>query len=141
MSFNEVFATFGGTSNAWLENDHWVVLTRPKQVTLGSSILMAKRSLLLIGELTDEELLAFGEMCRQVEERLRKHFAFDKINYLMLGMRDPQLHFHVLPRYAKDRQFAGRTWTDSAWPNPPDLNVVLDDPVAVAEIRQKLSVA
>jgi diadenosine tetraphosphate (Ap4A) HIT family hydrolase len=31
------------------------------------------------------------------------------------------VHFHVLPRYAQVRHFAGQAFSDPAWPNAPDL--------------------
>jgi diadenosine tetraphosphate (Ap4A) HIT family hydrolase len=36
-------------------------------------------------------------------------------------MVDPDVHFHVLPRYAQVRHFAGQAFSDPAWPNAPDL--------------------
>ncbi|MNC89705.1 hypothetical protein D3C83_56830 [compost metagenome] len=45
----------------------------------------------------------------------------DKINWLLLMMVDPDVHFHVLPRYSGARQFAGMTFTDPGWPAAPDL--------------------
>lgn len=139
MSFDVVFASFGGAANVWFENDLWTVLARPKQVTLGSSILLPKRSILRIGELTNAELIAFGGACGQLEDRLANRFAFDKINYLMLAMKDPLLHFHVIPRYSSERHFDGRTWLDTSWPKPPDMTVFVDDAAAVAAVRKCLS--
>ena len=47
--------------------------------------------------------------------------AYEKINYLMLMMVDPHVHFHVFPRYAGSRMIEDVTVDDSAWPGPPDL--------------------
>lgn len=138
MSFEEVFATFGGVGNVWLENEQWVVLIRPKQVTLGSSVLMLKRSALTIADLLDEELLTFGAICRSMESKLKSAFAFDKINYLMLAMKDPHLHFHVIPRYATERQLFGVAWHDAGWPKPPNLETFLDTPYLVEQVRDLL---
>ncbi len=55
-----------------------------------------------------------------VEIGLKAAFSYDKINYLMLMMVDPHVHFHVIPRYAATREFAGATWQDKNWPKPPD---------------------
>ena len=51
-------------------------------------------------------------------------FGFERINYLMLMMVDPDVHFHVLPRYGSARTFAGVTFEDAGWPGPPRLDVV-----------------
>src|SRR3546814_9403513 len=45
----------------------------------------------------------------------------DLINYLMLMMVDPHVHFHVLPRYDGERSGAGLTVADAGWPAQPDL--------------------
>ena len=37
----------------------------------------------------------------------------------MLMMVDPDVHFHVLPRYAQSRSFAGLEFRDHGWPGPP----------------------
>jgi len=37
----------------------------------------------------------------------------------MLMMVDPDVHFHVLPRYENPREFGGRTHNDRFWPKPP----------------------
>jgi diadenosine tetraphosphate (Ap4A) HIT family hydrolase len=36
-------------------------------------------------------------------------------------MVDPDVHFHVLPRYQASREFSGGRFEDPAWPGPPDL--------------------
>ena len=52
---------------------------------------------------------------------LRGFVAYEKINYLMLMMVDPDVHFHVLPRYQAPRTFGGATFPDTGWPGPPAL--------------------
>jgi diadenosine tetraphosphate (Ap4A) HIT family hydrolase len=48
----------------------------------------------------------------------------------MLMMVDPNVHFHVIPRYAGSRSLGGIAFADSGWPGPPDLKsaVALDAP-------------
>ncbi|MEO8175528.1 MAG: HIT family protein, partial [Sphingomicrobium sp.] len=36
-------------------------------------------------------------------------------------MVDPNVHFHVFPRYSGERQWDGLTFADQGWPGPPDL--------------------
>jgi diadenosine tetraphosphate (Ap4A) HIT family hydrolase len=57
----------------------------------------------------------------------------------MLMMVDPDVHFHVLPRYSGARDFAGTRFADDGWPGPPKLEpaVVLDDPLRDA-LRARL---
>jgi len=36
-------------------------------------------------------------------------------------MVDPDVHFHVIPRYPGARSFMGADYCDAGWPGPPDL--------------------
>jgi len=54
-------------------------------------------------------------------------------------MVDPNVHFHVIPRYDGSRSFAGMDVADAGWPGPPDLKsaAALDD-AAVARMKNAL---
>ena len=67
---------------------------------------------------------AFDEMrgcVRDIEFTLKKLFEYDKINYLMLMMVDPHVHYHVIPRYEQAPVFKDMTCQDTGWPGQPDL--------------------
>ena len=59
---------------------------------------------------------------------LRGFVAYERINYLMLMMVDPDVHFHVIPRYDGSRSFGALAFADAGWPGPPALEpaVALD---------------
>jgi diadenosine tetraphosphate (Ap4A) HIT family hydrolase len=59
---------------------------------------------------------------RHIEEGLKGFRSYDKINYLMLMMVDPHVHFHVLPRYRAKQEFHGVIIPDEGWPAAPDLS-------------------
>ena len=42
----------------------------------------------------------------------------------MLMMTDPHVHFHVLPRYASERELDGCQFVDAAWPKAPSVAAV-----------------
>ena len=138
---NETARKFGHPDTLLHELDHWAVLLRPAQVTLGSLVLLCKEPAArfsAIGSAASGELVT---AVSHVERVLGDAFAFDKINYLMLMMVDPDVHFHVIPRYAEERSFAGRAHVDPFWPGPPDVTRALDlDDAAkarlVAELRE-----
>ena len=44
----------------------------------------------------------------------------------MLMMVDPDVHFHVIPRYGEMRDFDGVTFVDRGWPAQPDLGAPHD---------------
>jgi diadenosine tetraphosphate (Ap4A) HIT family hydrolase len=69
-------------------------------------------------------------------------FKPDKLNYLMLMMVDPDVHFHVLPRYDSAREFAGRSHSDRFWPKPVDLTQPVEADAALTEaVRDVLRAA
>ena len=115
------------------EYEHWVVLFREKQVTVGSVIIMSKQLKARgLGELPVEAWTQFGEVCRDVEAMITRVFGAEKFNYLALMMVDPEVHFHVIPRYSKPVRFAGLEFIDADWPKATQ-RVALDIP---EEIRR-----
>lgn len=100
------------------EYTHWVVLFREKQVTIGSLIIMSKQfDRESLGDVSAESWAEFGAVCKDIEEILRRTFGAEKFNYLALMMYDPEVHFHVIPRYSHPVNFAGQEFIDPDWPN------------------------
>lgn len=137
----DIFDKFGGEGARVVAGDHWVAQVRPKQATLGACVLILRRHATSLSGLSEAELAGFGRAVDELERRLRSAFDYDKINYLMLMMVDPHLHFHVLPRYAKARSFGGFEWADPGWPKHPDLQHGIDDPRAVQAVVRALGAA
>lgn len=94
----------------------WIVLFRYRQVTIGSVIIMSKSDKQQLGDLTAEQWSGFAEVSREVESWLRKAFGAEKFNYLALMMKDPEVHFHVIPRYSQPVEFNGKAYVDPDWP-------------------------
>jgi diadenosine tetraphosphate (Ap4A) HIT family hydrolase len=118
---NETMKKFGYPDALVRDYAQWCVLLRPAQVTLGALVLVDKSEVRAFSSLDAE---AFGELApvvRDIETGLRKFSEFEKINYLMLMMVDPNVHFHVLPRYSGTRTFNGILFEDRGWPGSPDL--------------------
>ena len=99
----------------------WSWSVRPAQTTLGCGILSLNRYAAQFGEVTAAEMAELAELVRKIERAVQSAFGYDIINYLMLMMVDHQVHFHVVPRYAGSRQFAGLDWLDHGWPAFPAL--------------------
>ena len=120
------------------EFEHWLWSVRAVQSTVGAGVLSLKRYAERFGEVTAEEAAELSAAAASIEATLQKACSPDKFNYLMLMMVDPHVHFHVLPRYADERTFAGREWKDEGWPGIP---VVGGDPApdeVLGEIRDRL---
>ncbi|HLE81810.1 MAG TPA: HIT family protein, partial [Dehalococcoidia bacterium] len=94
------------------EFEHWLWSVRPVQATLGAGVLSLKRYAEKFSDLSERETGELARVVTVIEKTLSEAFHYDKINYLMLMMVDPHVHFHVIPRYASARSFAGREWPD-----------------------------
>lgn len=112
---------FGYPRTLLHQGSHWAVLVRPAQPTLGSLILCAMGEETSYGDLSREAIVEQGELVTCIERVLRQFSDFERINYLMLMMVDPHVHFHVLPRYSGERIFQEQPFPDRGWPALPDL--------------------
>lgn len=118
---NSTILTFGYPDTLLREYEHWVVLLRPKQATLGALILACKGEARAFPDIPPPAFAELSQVTREIEATLRSAFACDKLNYLMLMMVDPEVHFHVLPRYASEREYGGVRFSDPGWPKVPNL--------------------
>jgi len=134
---NATIEKFGYPATLVRDYVHWVLLVRPAQVTAGSLILAAKSDATAYGDLPASAFTEQGAIVAELEQKLRQVINMDKINYLMLMMVDPHVHFHIIPRYRGQRSFAGLTLTDHGWPGPPDLKsaVELDSDAVVLAVE------
>ena len=117
---------FGHPDTLLAEFEHWVVLLRPAQVTLGSLVLLCTDAAERFGDISAEASSELKIATSRIERVLASAFAYDKINYLMLMMVDPDVHFHVIPRYEGARDYAGVNFGDGDWPGPPDVTSRLE---------------
>ncbi|MFA5015494.1 MAG: HIT family protein [Actinomycetota bacterium] len=124
------------------EFKHWVVLFRDKQVTIGSVIIMSKQlDKESLGGVSVEAWSEFGRVCMFVETTIKDAFGANKFNYLALMMYDPEVHFHVVPRYSEPVQFMGKDFVDPDWPDATKrVAMDLGDDVLRA-IKEKLLLA
>lgn len=125
---NDTIRKFGWPATLVREFDHWLVLARPAQPALGSLVLAAKSDALAFGDLPAEAHAELKQVTSAIEAALGKAVSYAKLNYLMLMMVDPHVHFHVIPRYEGVREWNGREFVDVGWPKVPDLGhaVALD---------------
>jgi diadenosine tetraphosphate (Ap4A) HIT family hydrolase len=137
---NPTMDKFGCPATLLRELEHWVILLRPEQVTLGSLVLAAKGDATAYSALPPEAFAEQGEAVRLIERALAAFVTFEKINYLMLMMVDPNPHFHVLPRYSTPRSWGGIAFPDAGWPKVPRLDAaVLLDEARIARLAAELS--
>jgi len=123
---NATAVSFGFPESQIAETRSWRVLVRPKQPTFGALVLICKDEATAFSEITVEAFADLQVAVQAIEHMLRKTVKYNKINYLMLMMVDPDVHFHVIPRYEGQRVYDGVTFPDAGWPGPPALATAVD---------------
>jgi len=118
---NSTIQRFGHPATLIADYGHWVVLLRPAQPTLGSLILASKSEAMSFSDLPQEAFAELQRAVADIEQALAAAVRFEKINYLMLMMVDPHVHFHVIPRYEGEREACGVGVPDAGWPKVPAL--------------------
>ena len=118
---NETIARFGYPATLVADYRHWVVLLRPAQPTLGSLVLAAKSEARAFSALDPAAFAELGRVVADIEAALGERVAYARINYLMLMMVDPHVHYHVIPRYDGERAAEGLSIADTGWPKLPVL--------------------
>ena len=117
----KTLAKFGYPESLIKEYNNWYLLLRPEQATIGSLILITKFGEEKYSGISKEGFAEFEQIVKEIESVLSDCFAYDKINYLMLMMVDPDVHFHIIPRYSHDIYFEKEKFTDFGWPALPNL--------------------
>ena len=123
---NQTMTRFGYPDTLIQAYDHWVVLLREQQVTLGSMILCSRSEATAFSDLQAGAFEQLQTVVKDIERSAAAAFQYEKINYLMLMMSDPNVHFHVIPRYSTARSACGLTLSDPGWPAAPNLKESYD---------------
>jgi diadenosine tetraphosphate (Ap4A) HIT family hydrolase len=124
---------FAVADNKIASSDKWFAVLRPKQVTLGALVLIPNRGIDDFDGLEPEEAFDFFRLVARCQAVLRLSFQPDRFNVVAAMMKDPFVHFHLIPRYADMREFGGAVWTDESWPDLIDFRAAApDSPVRAA---------
>ena len=118
---NVTIEKFGWPATLIAEFDHWLVLLRPAQPTLGSLVLAARSDATAFAGLPGEAHAELKRVTGAIEAALARFTGYARLNYLMLMMVDPHVHFHVIPRYEGAREWGGVAFPDAGWPALPQL--------------------
>ena len=121
---NQTMKKFGYPDTLIREYSCWSVQLRPKQATLGSLVAICNEPVRSFGQLSGEAFVELKQVTAETEAALGTCFGYAKLNYLMLMMTDPDVHFHVLPRYPEAQRFCGTSFADPGWPGPPDIRFI-----------------
>ena len=123
---NQTTQKFGYPATLIADYRHWVVLLRPAQPTLGSLVLAEKSDALAFAEIPAASFAELAGVVSDIETVLRARVQYQKVNYMMLMMVDPNVHFHVIPRYEGTRDWEGVSFPDKGWPKPPALGEAVE---------------
>lgn len=126
---NTTMIKFGYPQTQVAETAHWSIQARPQQPTLGSLVLVCREDVTAFSEISAGAFADLQRAVTGIERMLQSFTSYQRINYLMLMMVDPNVHFHVFPRYEGTRDFEGTAFADAGWPGPPRL----DQAVSVSE--------
>ena len=97
--------------------EHWHVVVRGKQATLGDVTFVLRRTVSSLGEVTRDEMGELPEAIRWFEGAVDALFAPDRIDYSVMLTHDPHVHLDAFPRYSRAVERYDRTWTDAQWPD------------------------
>lgn len=114
------------------EYNFWKVELHGNQCYLGRCIIMLKRHLEDLFDISEEERNELFEIGKVLRNAQIKAFDADMVNYSSLGNETRHLHIHVIPRYKSPREFAGVTFKDENWghnPSPYNKNFKVSDEV------------
>src|SRR3569833_2272556 len=125
---NSTIEKFGYPETLLEGYEHWVVLLRQRQTTLGAMVLVCKEEAKSFADISPAAFAELKMVLKELETTVRDVLACQKFNYLMLMMVDPHVHFHVLPRYEKTRMFDGIDFQDVSWPKAPDMQFTNEVP-------------
>ena len=94
-------------------SDFWTLVLNDNQATLGRVFFALRRHETDVAALSEAEVLSLWAFVRETKTALTALFAPDHFNYLFLMNLTPHVHFHIFPRYAEQRAFAGQAFTDT----------------------------
>lgn len=112
----EFMNKFKPKENKIKEFENWIVVIREKQVTLGASVILLKRQISSLSEMTEAEAKEFPKVIKWYEEKCRKCYGAEKFNYVVAMMKDNFVHYHGFPRYSFVINMYGKEWRDEDWP-------------------------
>lgn len=118
------------------ESKHWIWSMRWGQPTLGCGVLSLKRHAYELNELLPEESEDMAHIVKVIEQTSKDTFGYEIMNYLMLMMFDKHVHYHVIPRYSKEKEFEGKKYLDKGWPYIPNLVTEREEAQTLLKIKE-----
>ena len=109
----------GGYGDIIHQTDYWMVFLAPSQRYLGTCVVALKRHCKNLSELKEQEWTDFAVIVNKLENALDKSFKPDLYNWSCFKnatFRDqnpnPEVHWHFIPRYKEEIEFADTIFED-----------------------------
>lgn len=113
---------------------HWSIFLHPNQGFLGRCVIWCNREDALdLTDATVEEQEELFVILNGLQKAIQKIFQPDLLNYAFLGNEKRHLHGHVIPRYAKPKEFEGITFKDERYGHNYQTDHNFSAPLAVLE--------
>jgi diadenosine tetraphosphate (Ap4A) HIT family hydrolase len=131
---------------ALAESRHWRLVVNRNQNLLGKCMLVLRRHLEIVTDLSVGEWADLHPEVKRASEALMAAFAPDHYNYAFLQNQDRHVHLHIIPRYATSRTLGGITFEDHDYPAhykvPGRTRILPEEQLNLIseEIRRHLSV-
>lgn len=109
------------------EYEHWIASVADSQQLLGYLNVSLREHKENLTDLTNDELLEFREVCRELQGALDKLFQPDRYNYQQMGNMTRHVYFHLIPRYQHPRLFEGRQFIDERYGKLPERRWVFEE--------------
>ena len=114
-----------------IESAFWKLIVNLNQNLLGKCFLTLNRHEESVSDLSETEWLDLHRQLKRTTKALTEAFAPSHFNYAFLQNQDKHVHFHVIPRFAAPREFAGCQFGDPDFPGhysvPSPRNLVSVD--------------
>lgn len=120
------------------EYEYWVAHVADSQQLLGYVNISLKEHKENLIDLTDEELIEFREVCREIQGALDKLFQPDRYNYQQMGNLTRHVYFHLIPRYQHPRLFDGRQFVDERYGKLPERRWVFEEEEFLEKLASKI---
>lgn len=105
--------------NPIFESKYWIVFLADEQAYLGRSFVTLKRHCGDIAKLEDKEWVELLDVVGRLENAVRDAFGPSSFNWTCLmnlayqnNPPNPHVHWHFIPRYGHEVNFAGTTFVD-----------------------------
>ncbi len=109
----------GAYGDILFEGKYWQIYLAPSQRYLGTCVVVLKRYSKNLRELETAEWIEFSEIVKMLEECIKKTFNPTLFNWscfmnsaYRVDPPNPEVHWHLIPRYNYNIIFEGLEFTD-----------------------------